>query len=308
MLIGKSLFYNESMEATRKGALTVPAQAHAIYADVEKQRFQYASELSAYTESLVDGRLLAAGFQDNGFTIYALSDLKDKPAFDLDMFRLDYNSSSCEGGFNLRDGRNENTHWKHVEAVYDIFERVGKRFPNLQLENCASGGGRTDIGIVSRSVNREVPDAELAQAIAEQRRNREHGAGLGIPFAKEVRQHVQAPIGLIVCSHSGTSMAHWDYRLADQGGRSFYGALLRRVRKLGGKVKGCLWYQGESDTGAETAPRYYDAMVSWMAALRKDLNAHAFRLSTRSYHRSTCSSRMRDGRTPPYGTGCRTLN
>ncbi|NBD22287.1 sialate O-acetylesterase [Paenibacillus glycinis] len=122
-------------------------------------------------------------------------------------------------------------------------------------------------------VNREVPDAELARAIAEQRQFRQHGAGLGIPFAKEVRQHVQVPIGLVVCSHSGTSMAHWDYRLAGKGGHSFYGALLRRVDKLGGKVKGCLWYQGESDTGAETAPRYYDAMVSWVAALRRDLNA-----------------------------------
>lgn len=78
--------------------------------------------------------------------------------YDLDMFRLDYNSSSNDGGFNLRDGRNENTHWKHVEAVYDIFERVGKRFPNLQLENCASGGGRTDIGIVSRFTTTWVSD------------------------------------------------------------------------------------------------------------------------------------------------------
>ncbi|MBM7566194.1 sialate O-acetylesterase [Paenibacillus sacheonensis] len=121
-------------------------------------------------------------------------------------------------------------------------------------------------------VNREVSDAELAQAIVEQRQFRQHGAGLGIPFAKEVRQQVQVPIGLIVCSHSGTSMAHWDYRLADKGGDSFYGAMLRRINKLGGKVKGVLWYQGESDTGTVTAPLYYDAMVSWVAALRQDLN------------------------------------
>ncbi|REE68109.1 sialate O-acetylesterase [Paenibacillus taihuensis] len=121
-------------------------------------------------------------------------------------------------------------------------------------------------------INREVPEAELSQAILEQRQFRQHGAGLGIPFAKEVRKHVNVPIGLIVCSHSGTSMAHWDYRLADKGGRSFYGAMLRRVNKLGGKVKGCLWYQGESDTNAETAPQYYETMVAWVAALRKDLN------------------------------------
>ncbi|MDI4645850.1 alpha-galactosidase [Cohnella hashimotonis] len=78
--------------------------------------------------------------------------------YQLDMFRLDYNSSSNEGGFNFKDGWNENTHWRHMEAIYEIFERVGKKFPNLQLENCASGGGRTDIGIVSRFTTTWVSD------------------------------------------------------------------------------------------------------------------------------------------------------
>ncbi len=78
--------------------------------------------------------------------------------YELDMFRLDYNSCSPDGGFNYRDGRNENTHWKHVEAIYEIFENVGKRFPHLQLENCASGGGRTDIGIVSKFTTSWVSD------------------------------------------------------------------------------------------------------------------------------------------------------
>jgi alpha-galactosidase len=68
----------------------------------------------------------------------------------LDMFRLDYNTDAHEGGFNQRDGRLENTTWRHVEVLYGIFERLKKRFPNLQLENCSSGGGRTDIGIASR--------------------------------------------------------------------------------------------------------------------------------------------------------------
>jgi alpha-galactosidase len=38
----------------------------------------------------------------------------------LDMFRLDYNLDAWEGGFNLRDGRQENTLWRHVEAMYAI--------------------------------------------------------------------------------------------------------------------------------------------------------------------------------------------
>ncbi|MHB9134199.1 MAG: alpha-galactosidase [Armatimonadota bacterium] len=70
--------------------------------------------------------------------------------YQLDMFRLDYNLDAWEGGFNPVDGRQENTLWRHVEAIYAIFDEVKRRFPTIQLENCSSGGGRTDLGIVSR--------------------------------------------------------------------------------------------------------------------------------------------------------------
>jgi len=62
------------------------------------------------------------------------------------MFRLDYNIDQFGGGFNRKGEIYENTLWRYMEAIYDIFDRVGKRFPNLQLENCSSDGGRTDIG------------------------------------------------------------------------------------------------------------------------------------------------------------------
>jgi len=78
--------------------------------------------------------------------------------YKLDMFRLDYNMMPQEGGFNLVDGFNENTLWRHVEAIYEIFDKVRKRFPGIQLENCAGGGGRTDLGIVSRFTTTWVSD------------------------------------------------------------------------------------------------------------------------------------------------------
>ena len=70
--------------------------------------------------------------------------------YQLDMFRLDYNLDAQEGGFNRRDGRMENTLWRHVEVIHAIFDRVRRRYPDLQLENCSSGGGRTDLGMLSR--------------------------------------------------------------------------------------------------------------------------------------------------------------
>jgi len=78
--------------------------------------------------------------------------------YGLDMLRLDYNLFPAEGGFNNIDGINENTLWRHVEAVYEIFDRIKGKYPNLQLENCASGGGRTDIGILSRFTTTWVSD------------------------------------------------------------------------------------------------------------------------------------------------------
>ncbi len=70
--------------------------------------------------------------------------------YDLDLFRLDYNVDVWLGGEQLRDGYLENSLWRHYEALYGIFERIRTRFPHLLLENCSSGGGRTDLGMASR--------------------------------------------------------------------------------------------------------------------------------------------------------------
>ena len=70
--------------------------------------------------------------------------------YELELFRLDYNIEAWDGGFNLVDGRQENTLWRHCEAIYEIFDNVRHRFPKLQLENCSSGGGRHDLGMLSR--------------------------------------------------------------------------------------------------------------------------------------------------------------
>lgn len=78
--------------------------------------------------------------------------------YNLDMYRLDYNQAPYEGGFNEKDGRLENTSWRHVEAIYEIFDRVGKRFPHVQFENCSSGGGRMDAGIMSKFTTTWVSD------------------------------------------------------------------------------------------------------------------------------------------------------
>lgn len=67
----------------------------------------------------------------------------------LDLFRLDSNTNDVpEGGNRIQDGYTENTAWRYYEAFYGILGRLGKRFPNVIFENCASGGGRNDLGIL----------------------------------------------------------------------------------------------------------------------------------------------------------------
>ena len=79
--------------------------------------------------------------------------------YELDMLRLDYNNQYlCEGGFNQNGNYMENTHWRHVEAIHRIFDRIHKRYPNLWLENCASGGGRTDLGMMTRFSKTQFSD------------------------------------------------------------------------------------------------------------------------------------------------------
>ena len=78
--------------------------------------------------------------------------------YDLDMFRLDYNSAAEEDGNRVKDGFLENTDWRHVEALYGIFDRVRKRFPHVIFQNCAGGGGRLDYGIMRRFQNTELSD------------------------------------------------------------------------------------------------------------------------------------------------------
>jgi alpha-galactosidase len=52
----------------------------------------------------------------------------------LDLFRIDYNESPGEGGYNLRHGLVENNLWRYYENWYGILERIQKRFPNLILK------------------------------------------------------------------------------------------------------------------------------------------------------------------------------
>ena len=111
------------------------------------------------------------------------------------------------------------------------------------------------------------------EALLRYRRERTDGTGPGLPFAVSIVERTGVPIGLVPCAHGGTSMEKWSPALKEKGGDSLYGAMCRRVAAVGGRVRGMLWYQGESDTKEPRATEYPEKLKAFVAALRRDFGA-----------------------------------
>jgi len=82
--------------------------------------------------------------------------------YGLEFFRLDHNTHPGPGLQTRRDGYVENGYFRYYEALYGIYERLRARFPDVIFENCAGGGGRTDIGLVRRFSHTWVTDWQIA--------------------------------------------------------------------------------------------------------------------------------------------------
>lgn len=70
--------------------------------------------------------------------------------YKLDLLRVDFNVSAFRL-FNMSDtgtGIKECLCQRYFQAVYNIYRNLKKQFPNVIFENCAGGGGRTDLGMM----------------------------------------------------------------------------------------------------------------------------------------------------------------
>ncbi|KAF1797801.1 SGNH hydrolase-type esterase domain-containing protein [Mucor lusitanicus] len=123
-----------------------------------------------------------------------------------------------------------------------------------------------------RTVHHTLPDPTVKNPKLLEYR----GASLGLSFAKEYREKLSnVPVGLVASAHGGTSLNDWkrpDTLDEDSEDKTLYGAMMARIKAVGGRIAGILWYQGESDTTvAEDALTYRDRFRLWMDTLRQDL-------------------------------------
>jgi len=81
----------------------------------------------------------------------------------IDMFRLDFNTCYyAPHCYNMKDGWLESADMRYCEHFYAMFDRIREKYPNVIFENCASGGGRTDLGCVKYFDHTWVTDNPIA--------------------------------------------------------------------------------------------------------------------------------------------------
>ncbi len=104
-----------------------------------------------------------------------------------------------------------------------------------------------------------------------------------LAFARAVRQATGHPIGLLMAALGGSPLAAWD--VEDDG--YLTRNMLRIVADAGGRVRGILWYQGESDTTPSAAPTYLARFTRTVAAWRDLLADSALPVLTVQLNRLT---------------------
>jgi hypothetical protein len=89
-------------------------------------------------------------------------------------------------------------------------------------------------------------------------------------FAKDLKAALGYPIGLIQTALGGSPLSAWNPEENPEA--PLYHNLLHCVRLAGGRVRGMVWYQGESDCGMALAPSYENRFGDFITRLRRDLD------------------------------------
>ena len=112
-----------------------------------------------------------------GKTVGSLLDLSKPEVFDwakktiagvlkeykIDMLRVDNNNYPNKGDFSVRDcgtGIRECTSFRRYNEIYRLYRELRAELPGVIFENCASGGGRTDLMMLKNFDHTWVSDCQ----------------------------------------------------------------------------------------------------------------------------------------------------
>jgi len=93
-----------------------------------------------------------------------------------------------------------------------------------------------------------------------------------LAFGRRLQARLGHPIGLIPTALGGSPLALWEP--AQDG--PLYANMRAMIRAAGGRVRGMVWYQGESDGNPAAVATYGERFKRFVATLRDDLGDPAF--------------------------------
>jgi hypothetical protein len=112
-----------------------------------------------------------------------------------------------------------------------------------------------------------------------------HGHSPWLAFGKRLQRRLGYPIGLIPTALGGSPLKRWNPE--ESGGGDLYRNLLDMVAKAGGRIRGVVWYQGESDCNPVSATTYLDRFCGFVRSLRRDLGDPNLPFITAQLNRTT---------------------
>ena len=91
-----------------------------------------------------------------------------------------------------------------------------------------------------------------------------------LQFGRVLKRTLSHPVGLVQTALGGSPLTRWNP--CEPGPADLFDNMVRCVARAGGKVRGILWYQGESDAGTDAdastyARRFGQAAAAWREAL-----------------------------------------
>jgi len=97
------------------------------------------------------------------------------------------------------------------------------------------------------------------------------GVGMGMDFARLIFEHAHRPVALLPYALGGSTISQWDPAKLSWGDSSLYGAMINSIKSVGGKVKGLIWYQGESEAMTHKSKTYETDLLNLIDSFRKDV-------------------------------------